>query len=740
MKKSFTVLFVLSIALSFEIKANRMTVISGTIPTSNRKEITLHSTYPENPVILTTPIDKNGSFVFRFALDSPAYFVLDFDRACDLFLIPGDSVHITKSNNMLLFSGDESSILCNYLHDTIWQNLILSHKETNAYFALEPEDFYQKVIEYIHKCQAPLQNLIKKYPGLNDEFIRLENERQKYRWLRDIYAYELLTGKGPLDMNFYYRILKEVDFNDNSLLQIDYYQDFLLKHLNYYSTRYLKENSEKENIQGNVLKIKLKIIDSLYTNGSIFDFLYYKTFINPDFNSETPTKFKSLNNNKYYLKQLEKRLATITHQNRALDSINNHQPSEYQICDENIENVIQKYVAKYEFMGTVLVAKDDSVIHLKSYGFADIDKKIPNTINTNYNLASVTKLFTRAAIVMLKDEGLLALDDPLSKYIPDYPSGDIITIKHLMEHKSGIVDYRNELLVLNDETYYVDVENIIDGFKYEPLNFEPGTKYSYSNSGYVLLAYIIEKVSEMKYNDFIEKKIFYVLHMKNSYADWDAETENMAVGYTKGDGGLFVPCEKINTSNIIGAGNLSSSVEDLFSWYKGIYKTDQISKEYQLSGISAQFGGGVCCMRSAFGIIQQQDFVCIILSNYRNSQLQKILIDILFSRIKFEIILIIVAVLIALLGVIIKHLRLYSFLTGYTTLANKKKIGFNIESFATLLRNTFFVIGSLIIISSIISIFLNLDLLCLIVTILSILCGAIYLNIQNLKMRNKNNT
>jgi CubicO group peptidase (beta-lactamase class C family) len=629
MKKLIGILVTLIITLSFEIKGNNVIVVTGSFPTSTEKEIILSSTYPENPLILAISINDNGSFILKFTAEAPAYYKLNADITLDLFLIPGDSVFITEFNDTYVFSGGESSILCNYFQDTVWQNSILSHKEVNDYFSLEPEDFYQTDIDRIISCQVPLNKLKMKFSGLNNEFIRLENERQKYRWLRDIYAYELLTGRDTLDRSYYDRVLKDVDLNDNSLLQIDYYQDFLLKHLNYYSNRYLKENPANNNLHANVLETKLKIIDSLYTNSSIIDFLYYKTFLNSGLNSATLNKFKSLNNNEYYLKQLEKRLANIYDQHKALDSINNLTSSVYQICYEKFEDIIQKYVAKYEFMGTVLLAKDDSIIHLKSYGFTNIDKKIPNATNTNYVLASVTKLFTRAAIIMLKDKGLLALEDPLSKYIPDYPSGDIITIKHLMEHKSGIVDYRNELLLLNDETHYVNIEEVIDGFKYRPLNFEPGTKRSYSNSGYVLLAYIIEKASGKKYNDFIENNIFNVLNMNNSYASWDVEPENRAVGYVKGDGGLFIPCEKIHTSNIIGTGNLSSSAEDMFKWYKGIYGTHQISSEFQLSGTDAQTGRGSCCMSSAFGIVQQQDFVTIILSNYKDTPISNMLRDFL---------------------------------------------------------------------------------------------------------------
>ena len=129
----------------------------------------------------------------------------------------------------------------------------------------------------------------------------------------------------------------------------------------------------------------------------------------------------------------------------------------------------------------------------------------------------------------------------------------------------------------------------------------------------------------MSYNDYIERNIFNVLHMNNSYASWEIEPENRAVGYIKGDGGFYIPCDKIHMSQLIGNGSLSSSIEDMYSWYQGIYRINQISSEYQLTGMGAQTGRGSCCMSSAFGIVQQQDFVGIILSNYKDTPTENML-------------------------------------------------------------------------------------------------------------------
>jgi len=163
-----------------------------------------------------------------------------------------------------------------------------------------------------------------------------------------------------------------------------------------------------------------------------------------------------------------------------------------QITD-NLDSILVRYVNKKEFIGSVLIAKDGEIILKKGYGYSDIENKTPNTPSTIYCIASITKLFTFSSILLLNEKGLLNMEDPLSKYIPDYPNGNKILIKHLTSNTSGIVDYINELhdTITNE---YQNIDSLINIFKSKPLNFEPGEKYSYSCSGWILLAYIIEKV------------------------------------------------------------------------------------------------------------------------------------------------------------------------------------------------------------------------------------------------------
>jgi len=277
---------------------------------------------------------------------------------------------------------------------------------------------------------------------------------------------------------------------------------------------------------------------------------------------------------------------------------------------QQLDSIVKNYVDSIEFMGSVLIEKNGTILLKKGYGFADIENQIPNTPSTNFYLASVSKLFTVAAIIELKNKGLLKLDDSLTKFIPNFPNGNRITIRQLIEHKSGIVDFVNErpYELIKKE---IKLENIIDTFKYLPLNFEPGEKYSYSGSGYILLAYIIEKVSGISYSDYIEKNIFEKLGMNTSFSNWNNIPKTLAKGYSK-ENGRFKSSEYFHPSQFVGAGNLMSTVEDMYKWYEAIYKKNEISLEYQTDH-EGRIGGWV---HTNFYPVFASDYAIIILSNY----------------------------------------------------------------------------------------------------------------------------
>jgi len=216
---------------------------------------------------------------------------------------------------------------------------------------------------------------------------------------------------------------------------------------------------------------------------------------------------------------------------------------------------------------TVIVVKDGKTVLRKAYGMADIGANKPLTPATVLRLGSITKQFTAVAILMLADEGKLALNDPITRFFPDYPTqGKLITVEHLLTHTSGIVSYTGKPGYITNMAKDISVAEMIDGFKNDPLEFEPGTQFRYNNSGYFLLGAIIEKVSGQTYARFLEQRIFAPLGMKDSaYEGVERSAAPRAAGYSAGDKG-FEPSERLSMSQPYAAGSLVSTVDDLARW------------------------------------------------------------------------------------------------------------------------------------------------------------------------------
>ena len=244
-----------------------------------------------------------------------------------------------------------------------------------------------------------------------------------------------------------------------------------------------------------------------------------------------------------------------------------------------LNNYVKAYVAIDQFRGSVLVAKNGKVLLCKGYGMANYEHDIPNTPQTKFRLASITKQFTAMAIMQLKEKGLLSVNDTLSKYIPDYPNGDKINIHHLLTHTSGIPNLPvfPESKKKKLESY--TLEQRIELFKHAPLAFKPGEKYSYNNSGYILLNYIIEKVSGKTYETILKENIFDPLGMNNSgYDKVGLIIKDRASGYSL-DGSKFINAAYIDMSYVAGAGALYSTVEDLYLWDQALYSEKLLPKK-----------------------------------------------------------------------------------------------------------------------------------------------------------------
>jgi len=205
-----------------------------------------------------------------------------------------------------------------------------------------------------------------------------------------------------------------------------------------------------------------------------------------------------------------------------------------------MQEYLNAAVRFWNFQGSVLAAKDGRVVFKAGYGLADAEKKIPSTPATKYLIASITKTFTAAAVLLLEEEGLLKLSDPIAKYLEDYPpeTAAKVTIHHLLSHTSGIPEAAADPRSLGDLTKPRTPEELIALFKDKPLEFEPGAGCRYSNSGYVVLGKIIECASGRSYYDYVREKIFLPLGMKDSgVGGADRDVAELAVGYIEGRDG-----------------------------------------------------------------------------------------------------------------------------------------------------------------------------------------------------------
>jgi CubicO group peptidase (beta-lactamase class C family) len=237
-----------------------------------------------------------------------------------------------------------------------------------------------------------------------------------------------------------------------------------------------------------------------------------------------------------------------------------------------MEQIVQSYVANHTFMGTALVARGSQVLFSKGYGSANLEWDIPNTPTTKFRLGSVTKQFTAASILLLEERGKLSVGDPVKKYLPDAPAAwDKITIFNLLTHTSGIPNFTSfpeyEKFQLAPNT----AAELVARFRDKPLDFAPGEKWSYSNSGFVLLGYLIEKITGDTYEKFVRDNIFTPLGMKESgYDSNTAMIPHRASGYTTVHG-TIENAGYVHMSVPHAAGALYSTTEDLLKWELGLF-------------------------------------------------------------------------------------------------------------------------------------------------------------------------
>tara|TARA_B100000809_G_scaffold263235_1_gene315985 strand:+ start:5512 stop:7275 length:1764 start_codon:yes stop_codon:yes gene_type:complete len=250
---------------------------------------------------------------------------------------------------------------------------------------------------------------------------------------------------------------------------------------------------------------------------------------------------------------------------------------------EQIDELISTYQEYGKFNGSVLVADQGTVIYKKGFGLANMEWDIPNQANTKHRLGSVTKQFTAMLILQLVADGKLDLQKPITTYLPDYPkaTGDIITTHHLLTHTSGIPNYTAFPKFMQDESRNpYTPEEFVKKFDEKELDFAPGEKFSYSNSGYFLLGVLVEKLSGKSYEQMLQDKIFTPLNMKETGYDNHSDIlKNRATGYEK-QGGDYVNSRYLDMTIPYAAGSMYSTVEDLYKWDQALYTTTLLPKKY----------------------------------------------------------------------------------------------------------------------------------------------------------------
>ncbi|MDQ2715310.1 MAG: beta-lactamase family protein [Chloroflexota bacterium] len=206
---------------------------------------------------------------------------------------------------------------------------------------------------------------------------------------------------------------------------------------------------------------------------------------------------------------------------------------------KEFQATLDQLVEADEFSGAVLVARDQTILFQQAYGMANQSDQIPNRIDTRFNLASMNKMFTAVAVVQLAEQGKLAFGDPVSAYLLEYPReiAEKVTIHHLLTHTSGLgwlwtKHFWNERFV-EVRAHLRTVNDFLPLFRDEPLTFEPGEKFQYSNAGFVVLGSIIEHVSGQDYFTYVREHIYEPAGMHNTDAyDLDRSLPNQAIGYT----------------------------------------------------------------------------------------------------------------------------------------------------------------------------------------------------------------
>jgi len=244
-----------------------------------------------------------------------------------------------------------------------------------------------------------------------------------------------------------------------------------------------------------------------------------------------------------------------------------------------IDEYMQAQVNVNEFSGAILVSSGGDIIYKKAFGYADREWKFPCTIETKFEIGSLTKQFTAAAVLQLVEQGKLNLYDKLSTYFPGYPKGDSVTLHMLLNHTSGIADYTGLPLFYSLRTLPLKQDSVIGLFKNQPYTFSPGTNWRYSNSGYFLLGCIIEKVTKKPFSIYVYENVIKKAGLENTGINsLDSILTYRAKGYSRSEKGEWKNADYISMELAFSAGSIISSVEDMYRWQNKLLEGKIISQ------------------------------------------------------------------------------------------------------------------------------------------------------------------
>ena len=257
-----------------------------------------------------------------------------------------------------------------------------------------------------------------------------------------------------------------------------------------------------------------------------------------------------------------------------------------------MDQIVRSYVTSGTFTGSVLVARGSDVLFSKAYGLANVEWNIPSTPGTRFKIASITKQFTAAAILLLEERGKLKIDDLVKTHLPEAPPDwDRITLFHLLTHTAGFPGLQSPI-TSTDGT----VAGYVTALMQRPLETQPGERFSYTNAGYFVLGHLIQKLTGQSYEAFVRDNFFTPLGMKDTVLDSAAAIARRAGSYTVTPNGLVNASYGSDRIAPNSAAGLYSTTEDLLRWQNGIYGGKVVSKaslQKMITPFKGDYGLGV---------------------------------------------------------------------------------------------------------------------------------------------------